>query len=222
MPQSRHDRPLRHLRRPRPRSDRALRRRGRVRPLGAGADRRLPGAATMCWEACFRRSTASGRRSWALPTSLRAPGRPELRRSCWRPAPPSKGRPPRITLAERLGGLRRVHYAPRPRRARRRGARLSGRRHAHHRAPGPPPALARISHQGHGLRGAVGLAGKESRAARCGVSGKRLDAPCQPDSAALRVAPRRPPAASRASSVGIATLFGPLLAERTPGQRRRP
>ena len=37
-----------------------------------------------------------------------------------------------------------------------------------------------------------------------------------------RVAPRRPSAASRASTVGCATLFGPLLAERTPGQRRRP
>ena len=79
-------------------------------------------------------------------------------------------------------------------------------------------ALARISHQCHGLRGAVGPAGKESCAARCGASGKRLDAPCRPDSAALRVAPRRPPAASRASTVGTATLFGPLLADRTPGR----
>ena len=69
--------------------------------------------------------------------------------------------------------------------------------------------------------------------ARCGTSGKRLDAPCRSDSAALRVAPRRPPAAaptppsiqaaalraaSRASTVGTATLFGPLLADRTPGR----
>ena len=81
-----------------------------------------------------------------------------------------------------------------------------------------PSPLARISHQGHGLRGAVGPAGKESRAERCGASGKRLDAPCRPDSTALRVAPRRPPAASRASTVGSATLFGPLLADRTPGR----
>ena len=33
-----------------------------------------------------------------------------------------------------------------------------------------------------------------------------------------RLAPRRPPAASRASTVGTATLFGPLLADRTPGR----
>ena len=79
------------------------------------------------------------------------------------------------------------------------------------------PALARISRQGHGLRDAVGPAGKESRAARCGASGKRIDAPCRPDSTALRVAPRRPPATSWASTVGSATLFGPLLADRTPG-----
>ena len=80
------------------------------------------------------------------------------------------------------------------------------------------PRLARISHQGHGLRGAVRPTGQERRAARCGASGKRLDAPCRADSAALRVAPRRPPAASRASTVVPATLFGPLLADRTPGR----
>ena len=80
------------------------------------------------------------------------------------------------------------------------------------------PSPARISHQGHGLRGAVRPTGKERRAARCGASGKRLDAPCRPDSAALRVAPRRPPAASRASTVFPDTLFGPLLADRTPGR----
>ena len=38
------------------------------------------------------------------------------------------------------------------------------------------------------------------------------------DSAALRVAPRRPSAASRASTVVPATLFAPLLADRTPGR----
>ena len=37
-------------------------------------------------------------------------------------------------------------------------------------------------------------------------------------SGALRVASRRPPAASRASTVVPATLFGPLLADRTPGR----
>ena len=59
---------------------------------------------------------------------------------------------------------------------------------------------------------------KERRAARCGASGKRLDAACRPESAALRVAPRRSPAASRASTVFPDTLFDPLLADRTPGR----
>ncbi len=83
---------------------------------------------------------------------------------------------------------------------------------------GPHRSLTRISHHSHDLRGAVGPAGQESRAARCGTSGKRLDAPCRPDSAALRVATGRPPAASRASTVVPATLFGPLLADRTSGR----
>ena len=48
-----------------------------------------------------------------------------------------------------------------------------------------------------------------------GTSGKRRDARCRAESAALRVAPRRPPAASRASTVFPDTLFGPLLADRT-------
>ena len=78
--------------------------------------------------------------------------------------------------------------------------------------------LTRNSHQCHGLRGAVRPTGQERRAARCGASGKRRDARCQPDSVALRVAPRRPPAASRASTVFPDTLFGPLLADRTPGR----
>ena len=111
------------------------------------------------------------------------------------------------------------------------------RRYRAHRHDGPlgGALLARISHHGHGLRGAVRPTGKERRAARrastragarCGTSGKRLDAHCRPDSVALRVAPRRPPAsrvhargrAMRASTVGTATLFGPLLADRTPGR----
>ena len=41
--------------------------------------------------------------------------------------------------------------------------------------------LARISHRPRGLRGAVVPTGQESRAARCGTSGKRLDAACRPD-----------------------------------------
>jgi len=61
--------------------------------------------------------------------------------------------------------------------------------------------LARISQTPHGLRGAVRPTGQERRAARSGTTGKRLDAPCRPGSAALRVAPRRPTAASRPSTV---------------------
>ena len=53
--------------------------------------------------------------------------------------------------------------------------------------------LARISHRIHGLRGTVGATGQESPAARCGASGKGLDAACRSDSAARRVASRRPP-----------------------------
>ncbi len=78
--------------------------------------------------------------------------------------------------------------------------------------------LARISHTRLGLRGTVAPTGPESRAVRCGASGKRLDAPCRRDGAALRVAPRRPPTASRASTVASATLFDPLLAGRPPGR----
>ncbi len=63
------------------------------------------------------------------------------------------------------------------------------------------------------------------------ASGKRLDALCRRDrrvpievilrwgpGAALRVAPRRAGAASFASTVASATLFGPLLAGRSPGR----
>ena len=63
-----------------------------------------------------------------------------------------------------------------------------------------------------------GRQGRRGARRDAGTSGERLDAPCRPDSAALRVAPRRPPAASRASTVVPATLFGPLLADRTPGR----
>ena len=83
---------------------------------------------------------------------------------------------------------------------------------------GARAAPARLSRHGHGLRGALRPTGQERRAARCGASGKRCDAHCRPESAALRVASRRPPAASRASTVVPATLFGPLLADRTPGR----
>ena len=83
---------------------------------------------------------------------------------------------------------------------------------------GARAAPARLSRHGHGLRGALRPTGQERCAARCGTSGKRCDAHCRPESAALRVASRRPPAASRASTVVPATLFGPFLADRTPGR----
>ena len=69
----------------------------------------------------------------------------------------------------------------------------------------PGSGLARISHRGHGLRGAVAPRGQERPAARCRASGKGLDAACRNDSTAPRVGSRRPPAvtswASKASSV---------------------
>ena len=63
-----------------------------------------------------------------------------------------------------------------------------------------------------------GRQGRSGAQRDAGTSVKRRDAHCRPESAALRVAPRRPPAASRASTVVPATLFGPLLADRTPGR----
>ncbi len=48
------------------------------------------------------------------------------------------------------------------------------------------------------------------------ASGKRFDAACRPRSAALRVAPGGPPAASKALRVAQATLGGFLLAARRP------
>ncbi|MEE8247252.1 MAG: hypothetical protein V3S87_08330, partial [Alphaproteobacteria bacterium] len=62
-------------------------------------------------------------------------------------------------------------------------------------------ALARISHHSHGLSAAVGPTGQECRAARCGASGKRRDAPGRVDSGARRVDLGRPPAASKAFTV---------------------
>jgi len=63
-----------------------------------------------------------------------------------------------------------------------------------------------------------GRQGRRGARRDAGTSGKRLDAPCRPESAARRVARRRPPAASRALTVVPATLFGPLLAGRTPAR----
>ena len=71
---------------------------------------------------------------------------------------------------------------------------------------------------GHGLRGAVRPTGKESRAARCGTSGKRLDAPCRPDSAARRVAPRRAPATSKPSTVARLRFSDFSLRIASPGR----
>ncbi len=85
--------------------------------------------------------------------------------------------------------------------------------------------LARISHTRHGLRDPrppwpADRAGKPRRA----IKGHRASGLTHPVGgpwgswAALRVAPRRPPAASPASTVASATLFGPLLAGRPPGR----
>ncbi len=56
---------------------------------------------------------------------------------------------------------------------------------------------------------------KSARRDAC-ASGKRFDAACRPRSAALRVAPPAPPAASKTLTVAQATLGGLLLADRTP------
>ena len=53
---------------------------------------------------------------------------------------------------------------------------------------------------------ASGRQGRKGAQRDAGTSGKRLDAHCRPESAALRVAPRRPPTASRASTVFPDTL----------------
>ncbi len=56
---------------------------------------------------------------------------------------------------------------------------------------------------------------KSARRDAC-ASGKRFDAACRPRSAALRVAPGGPPAASKAVRVAQATRGGLLLADRRP------
>ena len=61
-----------------------------------------------------------------------------------------------------------------------------------------------------------GRQGRNGAPRDAGTSGKRRDARCRPETAALRVAPRRPPAASQASTVIPDTLFGPLLTDRAP------
>ena len=95
-------------------------------------------------------------------------------------------------------------------------ASVSGSRHAArtHTGHAWPAFLTRVT-------ACAALSGRQGRRGAqrdAGTSGKRLDAPCRPDSVALRVAPRRPPATSRASTVFPDTLFGPLLADRTPGR----
>jgi len=80
-------------------------------------------------------------------------------------------------------------------------------------APGWPAFLTRVMVCA-ALSGRQGRNGAQRDA---GTSGKCRDADCRPESAALRVAPRRPPAASRTSTVFPDTLLGPLLADRAPG-----
>src|SRR2546422_11747289 len=77
----------------------------------------------------------------------------------------------------------------------------------------PPPSrhdavlLARISHTRCGLRRFKKPTGQELRAARCGTSGKRSDAPCRLLEPALWVAFRRASPASGGSTVCPDTLF---------------
>src|SRR5438445_8643287 len=68
-------------------------------------------------------------------------------------------------------------------------------------------ALARISHTRCGLRRFKKPTGQEPRAARCGTSGKRGDAPCRLLEPALWVAFRRASPASGGSTVCPDTLF---------------
>ena len=119
------------------------------------------------------------------------------------------------------GGRRRQRQHARRPSADLRQARL--RKPALHR----PRPLARLSSPGHGLRGAVAPTGQERRAARCGASGKRLDAP-------LSARQLRPEGRAQARARGAegldrsaATLFGPylvglFLANRIAWTRRRP
>ena len=67
--------------------------------------------------------------------------------------------------------------------------------------------LARISHTRCGLRRFKKPTGQEPRAARCGTSGKRGDAPCRLLQPALWVAFRRASPASGGSTVCPDTLF---------------
>ncbi len=62
----------------------------------------------------------------------------------------------------------------------------------------------------------IGRQARKSARRDAFASGKRFDAACRPISAALRVAPAGPPAASKALTVAKATLRSLLLADRTP------
>src|SRR6266540_5109622 len=72
---------------------------------------------------------------------------------------------------------------------------------------GTRAALARISHTRCGLRRFKKPTGQEPRAARCGTSGKRGDAPCRLLQPSLWVAFRRAFPASGGSTVCPDTLF---------------
>ena len=62
----------------------------------------------------------------------------------------------------------------------------------------------------------IGRQARKSSPRDAYASGKRFDAACRPRSAALRVAPGGPPAASKTLTVAQATLGGLLLAESAP------
>jgi len=75
--------------------------------------------------------------------------------------------------------------------------------------------LTRTSLPFQGLRVVVLATGQENRAARCGASGKRLDASCRQYGGARRVALSRPLAALRPSTAVPLRFSGPLLAKQT-------
>ncbi|HRW61596.1 MAG TPA: hypothetical protein P5340_13205, partial [Defluviicoccus sp.] len=64
-----------------------------------------------------------------------------------------------------------------------------------------------LSHEGMAGTEVNMMTGQESRAVRCGASGKRHDTDCHHVHPALRVALARPPAASGSSTVGHRYAF---------------
>ena len=170
-----------------------------IRPAGSTPKRSMPWASfrppreTQGWS---RPRTASAPSSGTV-----APGL-SIRRSPWNTAPA-------MTSA---WALLRESAMPRS---------TSNLVNAHPGDPGsrfsPCAILARIFRRGHGLRGAIGPAGQESR---CGDIGPGLTHPAGPTAPPSGSGPDARQRGVRASTVVPATLFGPLQAERTSGPDR--